>query len=283
MSKLFKIRKDNVAFLLAMVLCLFCTTALAQTRKSFDPEQDLLLLHYDFKTDVDDLHAAAAFATLKENPNFSNIAYHVVAGTYGIQEGHYVPPNTLCELAFKNHWSDAHADFGKAVDEVKTLVLKCLDGGGDFWIAEGGQSDFSSAIIGIVLEERPKINAKNRIHLIQHSDWNEEVTGASSLLFVKQNVDYQKVPDGNAEANGTPGFRSEKKIDLEQYISDVKPLKIWLLAIQLANEYNGVDGRYLNEAIKAGGLDFSDFSEVCWILGIEHIKDADEFFADYAE
>jgi len=39
----------------------------------------------------------------------------------------------------------------------------------------------------------------------------------------------------------------------------------------------------LNEAIQAGGLDFSDFAEVCWIFGIEYLKDAKEFFEKYVE
>ena len=39
----------------------------------------------------------------------------------------------------------------------------------------------------------------------------------------------------------------------------------------------------INEAISAGGLDFSDHSEVCWILGLQDIKDTEEFFNLYAQ
>ncbi|MCL5130031.1 MULTISPECIES: hypothetical protein [unclassified Algibacter] len=48
-------------------------------------------------------------------------------------------------------------------------------------------------------------------------------------------------------------------------------IEVWQLATDLSNKYNGKDGRYNNKAISVGGLDFSYFSEVCWILGIQNI------------
>jgi len=51
--------------------------------------------------------------------------------------------------------------------------------------------------------------------------------------------------------------------------------------VDLGNKYNAKDGRYNNEAVSAGGLDFSDLSEVCWILGLEEIKDTEQFFSIY--
>jgi hypothetical protein len=47
----------------------------------FNLKKDLLLAQYDCKTDVDDLHSVAAFATILANPEFSGINYHAVAGT----------------------------------------------------------------------------------------------------------------------------------------------------------------------------------------------------------
>lgn len=259
-------------------------TAFSQEKKRqlFDTEKDLLLLHYDFKTDVDDLHAAAAFATLVANPTFSDLNYHVVAGTYGIQEGLYVPPNDLCGLAFREKWSDAHTDFDKAQDEVKLSTIQTLNKGGAIWIAEGGQSDFSAALVKKILKENPDLDSQKLIHIVQHSDWNEKVTAEASLNYAKEKVNYHKIPDGNAMGNGTPGFRSDKKIDLERYIQNKKLLNVWKLAIEIANKYNGAEGRYLNKSMESGGLDFSDFSEVCWLLGLEELKDADDFFEKYA-
>ena len=61
-------------------------------------------------------------------------------------------------------------------------------------------------------------------------------------------------------------------------MNDEHLTEVWKTAIRLGNQYNGKDGRYLNESVAEGGLDFSDLSEVCYILNLMDIKDADEFF-----
>ena len=61
-------------------------------------------------------------------------------------------------------------------------------------------------------------------------------------------------------------------------MKDAELLDIWDHAIAISNQYNGKDDRYLNEAIAAGGLDFSDLSEVCWILDIQDINNIQDFF-----
>jgi hypothetical protein len=249
----------------------------------FDQENDLLLLFYDCKTDVDDLHSAAAFITLSSNKEFASLPYHAVAGTYGTQEGLYVPPEPLFELAFGDNWTDAHANFALASDEVSLIAKRTLDLGGNVWIAEAGQSDFSAEVVKKLRVLLPDLNTRERIHIVQHSDWNEEVTSPESLAFVKQKTTYHKIPDGNAVGNGTPGFRSPKYRKWEKQIKDPHLKQVWQLAIELGNQYNAKEGRYNNEAIAAGGLDFSDTSEVCWILGLEQIKDTKKFFKRFGK
>lgn len=265
-----------------MILFLSCSSDKKAVRNTetgrFSMEKDLLLVQYDCKTDVDDLHSVAAFATLISDPAFSSVKYHAVAGTYGIQEGLYVPPNDLFRLTFGAQWTDAHERMDTAVEEVLPIVTATLAAQGDIWIAEAGQSDFSARLVKAVQNELPEVNTAQRIHVVQHSDWNENVTSPESLLFIKQNTDYQKIPDGNAVNNGTPGFRSPDYTAWYKKVRDPELTGIWQLAITLGNTYNGADGRYNNEAIAAGGLDFSDLSEVCWILGIEDIKDTEHFF-----
>ncbi|WP_319502865.1 hypothetical protein [uncultured Draconibacterium sp.] len=246
--------------------------------KRFDAEKDLLVMQFDCKTDVDDIHSAAAFKTLLSSPDFSAVNYFAVAGTYGIQEGLYVPPNELFQQAFEDKWTDAHANKAKAVEKMKNVTLQYLHKGGNVWIAEAGQSDFSAELIKAIQNDAPEINTAERIHIVQHSNWNEEVTSANSLAFVKANSNYHKIPDGNAERNGTPGFRTPGYNDWKTKIKDAELLSLWKLAVETALKYNGKDGRYNNEAVAAGGLDFSDLSEVCWILGLQDIKDTDEFF-----
>jgi len=130
-------------------------------------EKDLLLANFDCKTDVDDLHSVAALATLLSNADFSALNYHAVAGTYGIQEGLYVPGNALFQLAFADHWTDAHKNFDTALENVKTIVIKTLTNGGDIWVAEAGQSDFSAALIKAVQIDLPTINISKRFHIVQ--------------------------------------------------------------------------------------------------------------------
>ena len=256
-----------------------------KTSKSgrFNIDTDLILVHYDCKTDVDDLQSVAAFATLLSHERFSKLSYHAVAGTYGIQEGLYVPPNDLFQLAFGENWSDAHEDFQKAVIQVKGIVLSTLANQGDIWIADAGQSDFSAELIKAIQTDSPDLNISERIHVVQHSDWNEEVTSPAALKFVKTKTDYQKIPDGNGVGNGTPGFRTPEYTMWKDAIKDPKLIEIWQLAIDLSNRYNGKEGRYHNEAISAGGLDFSDLSEVCWILGLNDIQDTAHFFSIFSK
>lgn len=255
-----------------------------QSRKSgnFDIDKDLLLVHFDCKTDVDDLQTAAALATLMSHYNYSEVNYHAVAGTYGIQEGLYVPPNDLFQLAFGDHWTDAHENTKNATEQVKMIAKTALKNQGDVWIADAGQSDFSAELVKAIQADLPNIDIAMRIHIVQHSDWNEEVTSPAALEFVKKNTDYQKIPDGNGVGNGTPGFRSSQYDQWQDKIKDPKLIQVWQFAIDLSNRYNGKEGRYNNEAIAAGGLDFSDLSEVCWILGLQDLKDTKDFFNLYS-
>ena len=262
-----------------VLLCLLIIGFSRAQSPRFHPDKDLLLAQFDCKTDVDDLHTVAALSTLLSHPDFGNIKYHAVAGTYGIQEGLYVPAEELFELAFGANWSDAHGNHEKALKEVLEKVERSLDQGGDIWVADAGQSDFSAKWIKLLLKRQPKIKVKERIHIVQHSNWNEEVTAPELLEYVKETIDYHKIPDGNAMGNGTPGFRSDQHIDWKPFLRDTPNLvKVWEMAISIGNSYNGKEGRYVNTSVASGGLDFSDLSEICYILGLEDIKDANEFF-----
>ena len=266
-----------------MILLGFGTPMAKGQSGGFNLEKDLLLVQYDFKTDVDDLHSVAAFATLLRHPDYTAINYHAVAGAYGTQKGPYIPPNPLMEQVFGERWSDAHQDFGRALSQVVQKAMITLKNDGDVWIAEGGQSDFSAALVRAIRQNLPAVDSRQRIHLVQHSSWNEQAAFPEHLDYVKTHTHYQKIPDGNAKDNGTPCFRSDNYIDLKNYIKDQALLATWNLAIEIGNHYNGLEGRYLNKSVQQGGLDFSDFSEVCWIMGMDGIADADEFFTEYVQ
>ncbi len=270
---------------IATIFMNFKSTAIdlrAAKERNFNTETDLLLVQFDCKTDADDIHTIAALKTLLSDPSFSKVKYHAVAGTYGIQGGLYIPANDLFELAFEENWTDAHENVPDAVEKVKVIVETTLTNKGDIWIAEAGQSDFTAGLIKAIQLDLPEINVLKRIHVVQHSDWNEKSTSTENLQFVKENSDYHKIPDGNVVRNGTPGFRDPEYTNWKDKIKNQKLLEVWQLATDIANRYNGVEGRYNNKAISVGGLDFSDLVEVCWILGIQNIKDTEQFFNVYS-
>jgi len=277
-------KKLILIFPLLPLLCSCTNMEVVQPERlgRFQKTQDLYLAHFDLKTDVDDIHSVAAVATMLADRRFAEISYHAVAGAYGIQSGHYVPANELFELAFGSHWSDAHADFGKALAQVSHLAVEVLRSGGSIWIAEGGQSDFSAALVRDIQERLPEADLKNRLHIVQHADWNEEVTTPKDLVFVKETVSYHKIPDGNAAGNGTPGFRNDQVIDWRKYVTDAHLAAIWETAIAIANTYNGADNRYVNQSVKRGGLDFSDSAETTWIFGFNDLADANDFFEEFS-
>ncbi len=249
-----------------------------QAPSGFDINQDLLLLHYDCKTDVDDLHSIAAAASLLRTKKYKRVKYHTVAGAYGIQEGLYVPGESLFRLAFGNRWSDAHKNYNQAIEEAYQQCNLVLQKGARVWIAEAGQSDFSADLIKKIIENYPKMDTKASITIVQHSEWNESVTDSVKLSFAKANANYIKIADGNAINNGTPGFNTKEKIDWLKGLESKENLQVWQLAFELANKYNGVENRYLNKTIAQNGIDFSDFSEVHYILGLEDINNASDYF-----
>ncbi|HSH10104.1 MAG TPA: hypothetical protein VK995_06920 [Oceanipulchritudo sp.] len=177
----------SIALFPLLVLFVSCQsdTSAPQSLGRFSVEKDLFLAQFDSKTDVDDIHSVAAVATILADPRFSEVRYHAVAGAYGIQDGLYVPANELFELAFGSNWSDAHTDYERALGEVSSLVTETLKMGGTVWIADAGQSDFTADIVRQMEAVLPEIDLKERIHVVQHSEWNEKVTTPEKLAYVK--------------------------------------------------------------------------------------------------
>lgn len=245
---------------------------------NFDPDRDLFLAQFDSKTDADDIHSVAGVGTMLRDPRLANVNYHAVAGAYGIQEGLYIPSPQLFNLVFGERWSDAHNHRERSVKEVAQLVTDTLAAGGDIWVAEAGQSDFTADWLKEVNEMNPDAASTARVHVVQHSDWNESVTAPDKLAYVRKHADYRKIADGNATGNGTPGFRLESAELWQQALDPGAYGEFWALAKEIADAYNGKDGRYDNGAIAAGGMDFSDVAETCWIFGFTELEDARAFF-----
>ncbi|WP_339723784.1 hypothetical protein [uncultured Paraglaciecola sp.] len=249
----------------------------------FNIEKDLLLAQFDSKTDVDDIHSIAATATMLADERFQKVKFYAVAGAYGDQEGLYVPASKLFELSFERRWVNAHTQYDKSLTFVITKVAETLALSGNIWIAEAGQSNFTADVIRAIKQQHPNLDTTTRIKVVQHSNWNENSTNPADLAYTKANSAYFKIPDGNAKDNGTPGFKSQQMPDWRTYIKDPRLVSIWELAISVANQYNGVAGRYNNPAIADGGIDFSDVAEICWIFGFETLTDENAFFKEFAK
>ncbi len=155
-----------------------------------------------------------------------------------------------------------------------------MKNGGDIWVQEAGQSDLTADVVRRVKAALPGVNTQARIHVVQHSKWNEDKTTSSDLKYVKQNTDYNKIPDGNSAGNGTPGFNTSSGSNWSRAISDPEAGQVWKEARRLANDRNGKTG-YKNPSIDKGGFDFSDACEDAWIFGFNYIRGVDGFFNEF--
>lgn len=244
----------------------------------FDPSTDLFLAHFDIKTDVDDLHSAAAVATFLETKAFRCVSYIAVAGTYGIQEGAFVPSRELFDEAFAANWLDAHNNRDGTLRDVAARVVETLETGGDVWVMEGGQSDFTHDML-MAVRASGASGFKDAFHVVQHSDWNESVTTEDKLVAVKAMADYRKIADGNGPDNGTPNYNTPDANLWALPLESEQMGGVWRMAKEQGEAWNGVG--YENPTVTAGGLDFSDTVEAAHIFGFQDQKDAADFFAAF--
>lgn len=84
-----------------------------------------------------------------------------------------------------------------------------------------------AAVIKKITAEMPGTDLKRRIHVVQHADWNEEVTSPDALAYVKFRTTYHMIPDGNAGGNGTQGLRVLEFTNWKSYLSDPKMVASW--------------------------------------------------------
>lgn len=229
---------------------------------SFNKSRDLIALHFDHAPDPDDGHAAAAAFVVQDR---MGLAVQVVGGTYGVYSaGRYVAASeSLMNSIWGQSWLDAHNNRSSSVRQSATRWAGTLAAGGDIWIAEGGPSDFTAAVVRVIQQNYPEFQTRNRIHLVQHSDWNEDHALREDLNFVRSNTNYIKIADGN-EPNSTADFRG----DSQSFVNRAR-----------ASQYRHVWNVAFNYLSPSEKLDFSDTVELMYILGIgpSQIANADTF------
>jgi len=239
----------------------------------FDPAKDLLIANYDSKPDVDDLQAVAAFASVLKDPAYSCIDYVATHGAYGMQDGAFLPAADLFTLAFGENWLDAHADRERAVAALTQRMGATIEGGGQVWVAEAGQSDITAAAVERLSEE-----AWLSVNIVQHSYWNESQTSPDAMNTLVYNTRYHRIADGNFPQNGTPAFNTDEMEPWAALLASESIGPVWTEAKRLSEKHNPV-AKYVNPAVEAGGLDFSDTVEIAYILGFDDM----ETVADFAD
>lgn len=223
-----------------------------QTSGAFNRSTDLVALHYDHAPDPDDGHAAVAGYIVTQELGL-NVS--VVGGAYGVwNASRYVPASEgLMSSVWGGQWLDAHNNRSSAVSVATSRWAGVLTSGGDVWVAEGGQSDFTADVVRAIQQQFPEIQTRNRIHVIQHSQWNEDHADRSDLAFVQSNTRYVRIDDGN-NPNGTADFRSETP---DAFVSAAN-----------SSRYSGVWSAGFSYLSPFEKLDFSDTVELMHILGI---------------
>ncbi len=234
----------------------------------FDRQRDLVALHFDHAPDPDDGHAAVAALMIRDRLQLN---VQVVAGTHGVySRDRYVPESErLMSAVWGSEWHNAHSNRGGSVAAAVSRWTSVLAAGGDIWIAEGGPSDFTAAVVRAINANHAEFNTRQRIHLIQHSDWNEDHALEADLSYVRNNTRYVKIADGN-HPNATADFRFESHNNGD-FVARA-------LASRYSNEW-AVAFNYLSPSEK---LDYSDAVEVLHIVGIgtSEIADVNDF-GDY--
>lgn len=243
----------------------------------FDPSHDVFVGHFDSKPDVDDLHTIAAVGSLLKQDKFACVDAVAVAGAYGTQGGEYIHSPDLFDLAFRDKWLDGHNDREGTIEAQAELFIDTISDGGDVWIMIAGQADIAADALEIAVERAPDLPYKSKLHLIQHSDWNESVTAPHKLAFVQENADYQKIADGNARGNGTPGFTTSNGELWSRVLADPRIGQMWGEAKRLADEQNP-SSAYVNPSVASGGFDFSDTSEMAHVFGLNVLDNVPLFF-----
>jgi len=242
-------------------------------KKAFNPKTDLLSLHFDHAPDRDDGHSAAADRTILETMYGKKwIRKHVIAvsGAYGKNAKQFNDASDKVMDVTWNEiggWLDGHEDKDQVVEELVKRWTQCLNDGGHIWVKEGGQSDITAAVVRKIAKDLKSAKDESRqlnkrIHLIQHSKWNEDQTTDSDLEYVKQATHYIKIKDANQFLNVKGG---EKKFE-----GLAKKHSKFGDSWQAAFAYYAPNER----------LDFSDTGELMFILGLGEIG-IEEFAKKY--
>ena len=234
-------------------------------KRTFDSQKDLVSLHYDHAPDKDDGQSAAADRTILETQfDVDWIKKHVVAvsGAYGKNAKAF---NSKSDAVMDAAWDDcggwvaAHKNRENAVRDIVLRWSAVLKAGGHVWVKEGGQSDITADVVKQIRKRSPDVDTSRRIHVVQHSKWNENQTTDAALAYTRKHTHYIKIRDANGYLNIKGGHEAFEKAARRHPTFG----KAWKAAFTYYNPKHR--------------LDFSDTGELMHILalgemGVEKFK-----------
>ena len=193
--------------LLACLITVGSARAEPPPNPGFDPQDDLLSLHYDHAPDKDDGQSAAADRTVLESLyGRAWLPAHTLAvsGTYGLNKDDFnADSDRVMDMVFGDigGWLSAHRDWKGTREKLADRWLEAIEAGGDVWVKEGGQSDLTADVVRTLLSRISNLPTRERVHVVQHSNWNEEKTSPDALDYVRTWTDYIRIGDANAYLN----------------------------------------------------------------------------------
>ncbi|MEM9133130.1 MAG: hypothetical protein AAF962_01285 [Actinomycetota bacterium] len=226
----------------------------------FDPTTDLLVLHFDNAPSYDDSYAAVASLEISSRLGLEPL---VVNGTRSGETDRFNAYSTfVMDAAWGDAYLDAVIDRDGAVATSVERWLAALDGGGSVWVAEGSPSHLTADVLREVIRLRPDVDTAARIHVVQHSDFNEQNTAEEVLAYVQSVVDYQRIDDGN-ERNNTADLRMASPAFEEAALAG-RHGDAWAVAFDLFGSQI---------------LDFSDAVTLLHIVGVDvnEVADSEDF------
>lgn len=225
----------------------------------YSKTHDLISMHFDHANDPDDALAAAANRSVYGELGITS--FLVVSGATGINGNIYVTASepVMDTVWGSGQWLNAHSNWNSAVQTAANRWENTLNAGGDIWIAEGGQSDFSADVVREIKKRQSGLDTAGRIHLIQHGAWNEDHTTSEDLSYVKSYTDYRRIDDGN-EDNDTADLRQPESA---WFIETVKKNSKYGAGWRAAFDYY-MPRQWSSQSM----IDFSDTVELLYILDI---------------
>lgn len=227
--------------------------------RTFDQKKDLLSLHFDHAPDKDDGHSAAADRTILESLYGREwIQKHVViiSGAYGKNAKLFNPKSdAVMDAAWKDcgGWLAGHENHEQVIADLSERWCVVLQAGGDVWVKEGGQSDLTAEVVKSIQQRFPNMHTVKRIHVVQHSRWNEKQTTDAALAYTKKHTDYIRIKDANRYLNVKGGNDAFETAARKHPVFGA----VWDAAFTYYNPKHR--------------LDFSDTGELMHILGLGKI------------